>query len=105
TLILMDTAEGLQGAFEYNTDLFAAPTIGRMAGHFQSLLEGIVARPEHRLCDFPLLTDAEQRQVLVEWNDTQSDYPRDVCIHQLFQARAEPTSEARAGGLAAEALA
>src|SRR5262245_44556852 len=94
TLILMDTAEGLQGAFEYNTDLFAAPTIGRMAGHFQSLLEGIVARPEQRLCDFPLLTDAERRQVLVGWNDTKSDYPRDVCIQQLFEARVELTPEA-----------
>lgn len=47
--------------FEYNTDLFDDATISRMIGHFQRLLEGIVANPEQRLGDLPLLTDTERR--------------------------------------------
>ena len=71
----------------YNTDLFEAATIARMLGHFQILLEAMVADPEQRLSDLPLLTEAERQQLLVEWNDTKTDYPRDLCIHQLFEAQ------------------
>jgi len=42
----------------------------------------------------PLLTDAEQHQVLVEWNDTRLDYPKEVCIHELFETQVEQTPEA-----------
>jgi amino acid adenylation domain-containing protein len=65
-----------------------------MLGHFQTLLEGIVANPEQRLSDLPLLTQPERQQLLVEWNDTQVAYPKDVCIHQLFEAQVEQTPEA-----------
>jgi len=89
-----DTEQGLVGSLEYNTDLFDAGTISRMLKHFQTLLEGIVANPEQRLSDLSLLTQQERQQLLVEWNDTQADYPKDVCIHQLFEAQAEQTPEA-----------
>ena len=65
-----------------------------MLGHFQTLLEGIVAHPEHRLTDLPLLTEAERHQILVEWNDTTADYPQDTCLHELFEAWAEQTPDA-----------
>ena len=78
----------LAGNLIYNTDLFDAATIARMLGHFRSLLEGVVADPEARLSDLPLLTEAERRQVLAAWNDTRSDYPRDRCVHELFEAQA-----------------
>jgi aspartate racemase len=94
TLVVVDADQGLTASFVYNTDLFEAATIARMLGHFQILLEAMVADPEQRLSDFPLLTDAERQQLLVEWNDTKSDYPRDLCIHQLFEAQAERTPDA-----------
>ena len=78
----------------YSTDLFEAETINRMLGHFQTLLEGIVAEPEQRLSNLPLLSQPERHQLLVEWNDTQADYPQDKCIHQLFEAQAEGTPDA-----------
>jgi amino acid adenylation domain-containing protein len=78
----------------YSTDLFEAETINRMLGHFQTLLEGIVAEPEQRLSDLPLLTQHERHQLLVEWNDTQTNYPQDKCIHQLFEAQVERTPDA-----------
>jgi hypothetical protein len=94
TLSMEDTEQGLVGSLEYNTDLFDATTISRMLGHFQTLLEGIVVNPEQRLSDLPLLTQPERQQLLVEWNDTQVDYPKDVCVHQLFEAQVEQTPEA-----------
>ena len=83
------TEQGLITSFEYNTDLFDAATITRMLKHFQNLLEGIVANPRSRISDLPLLTSAEQHQILVEWNNTNADYKLDQCIHQLFEAQAE----------------
>ena len=86
---LWETEEGLKGTFVYNIDLFDGATIARMAGHYQRILEGIVAYPEQRLSELQLLTEAERHQMLVEWNDTAVDYPRDKCIHMLFEKQAE----------------
>ena len=104
TLDLEETPNGIKGWLEYNTDLFDASTIQRMAGHFQTLLEGIVANPEQRLSDLPLLTPAEQHQLLVQWNDTQAEYPKDACIHELFEAQVERTPNAIAVVFAEEQL-
>ncbi|WP_460207482.1 amino acid adenylation domain-containing protein [Scytonema sp. NUACC21] len=94
TLSMEDTDRGLVGWLEYNSDLFDASTITRMLAHFQTLLEGIVAHPEHRLSNLPLLTQQERQQLLVEWNRTGTDYPNDLCIHQLFEAQVERTPDA-----------
>ncbi|AKG24558.1 thioester reductase [Calothrix sp. 336/3] len=94
SLGMRETEQGLLAKFEYNTDLFDADTIARMAGHFQTLLWGIVNNQEQPISELPLLTEAERHQLLVEWNDPQSEYPQDQCIHQLFEAQAEKTPEA-----------
>ncbi len=93
-LQLSDTPQGLTGWFEYSTDLFDAATISRMAGHFQTLLEGIVADPEQSLLDLPLLSEGERSQLLVEWNQTRVDYPLNGCIHQLFEAQVAENPDA-----------
>jgi hypothetical protein len=49
TLSMEESASGLTGFVEYNTDLFDVTTISRMLGHFQTLLEGIVANPDQHL--------------------------------------------------------
>ena len=64
-----------------------------MATHFQVLLEGIVSNPDQNLSELPILTQAEQHQLLVEWNDTEADYPRDQCLHELFEAQVEQTPD------------
>jgi len=94
TLAIGNTATGLAGVWEYNTDLFDASTIERLSGHFVTLLEAIVANPQERIDQLPLLTEVEQHQVLIEWNDTQVDYPQDKCIHQLFESQVELTPNA-----------
>ena len=77
----------------YSTDLFDATTIERMQGHLQTLLEGIVADPEQRISELPLLTQTERHQLLVEWNDTKDNYPTNKCSHQLFEEQVERTPE------------
>jgi amino acid adenylation domain-containing protein len=94
TLALEAGGGVLRGAFEYNTDLFDCSTIERMVSHYQTLLEAVVADPQARLKDLPLLTEAERHQILVEWNDTEKAYPSDKCIHQLFEEQVEKTPEA-----------
>ncbi|MGV2831536.1 amino acid adenylation domain-containing protein, partial [Myxosarcina sp. GI1(2024)] len=93
TLYVVDSKPELWGWWEYNTDLFNAATIERMAGHFTNLLEGIVAQPEKRLSDLPLLTEPERQTLLVNWNDTTANYPQDKYIHQLFEAQVEKTPD------------
>ena len=82
-------SDGLTLSWEYNTDLFDDPTMTRMMGHYQTLLESIVANPEQRLSDLSMLTDAEREQLLVGWNETHRDYPKDRCIHELFEEQVE----------------
>jgi len=94
SLFVTETELGLQGSIEYNTGLFDDATISRMIGHFQILLEGIVANPDEPISTLPLLTEEERHQLLVEWNVTRSDYPRDRCIHQLFEAQVDRTPDA-----------
>jgi amino acid adenylation domain-containing protein len=86
--------DGISGFVVYSTDLFDEATISRMLGHFQNLLESIVANPEQRIADLQILSEAERHQLLVEWNDTQVDYPKNQCIHQLFEAQVEKTPDA-----------
>jgi surfactin family lipopeptide synthetase A len=94
SLNLVDRPEGLISCFEYNTDLYDEATIARMAGHWQTLLEGITADPERQIATLPLLTRAERHQLLVEWNAKGVEYQQDQCIHQLFESQAERTPEA-----------
>ncbi|MEH2102809.1 MAG: amino acid adenylation domain-containing protein [Nostoc sp.] len=93
TLLMTETEQGLSGSLEYNSDLFEEATITRMVGHFVTLLEGIVANPEGRISQLPLLTQPEQQQ-LVQWNDTQAKYPADKFIHQLFEEQVKRTPDA-----------
>lgn len=85
---------GLQGQVTYSTDLFEQSTIARMLGHFQSLLEGIVSQPDQHLAGLPLLTVAEQHQLLVEWNQTHTNEKNCLCFHQKFESQVKQTPNA-----------
>jgi surfactin family lipopeptide synthetase A len=96
SLALNDGPHGMACHFEYSTDLFDEASIARMAGHWQTLLEGIVADPTQHVTQLPLLTEKERHQFLVEWNGIHAEYPQDLCIHQLFEAQVEHTPDALA---------
>jgi amino acid adenylation domain-containing protein len=94
TLNITEEGEQLKTEFEYNTDLFDASTIERLAGHFSRLLEGVAADPQQRIGQLPLLDDAERHRVLVQWNDTAAEYPHKSTIHDLFEQQATRTPDA-----------
>ncbi len=75
----------LSGVMQYNTDLFDATTIERMAGHFATLLGGIVADPGRPVSQLPLLTEAERRQQAA-WNQTEVVYDAPACLHEMVAA-------------------
>src|SRR6218665_1895135 len=86
SLVMADSPEGLSGALEYDVDLFEDATVARFAGHLVCLLEGIVAAPDTRLSELPLLSETERHQILEEWNATRTEFPRDTPLHALFEA-------------------
>jgi hypothetical protein len=94
TLSMGESADGLRGSLQYSTDLFDDATIARMSGHLQTLLEGIVGNPNRRISHLPILTQAEDHQLLAEWNDTRRDYPSDKGIHELFEVQVEKSPDA-----------
>jgi len=94
-LELDDRPSGIQGRLVFNTDLFDATTVARIAGHWQVLLHDIVANTEQQVSHLQLLTAAENRQI-VEWNSSEKAYPREQCIHQLIEAQAARTPESLA---------
>jgi amino acid adenylation domain-containing protein len=81
--------QGLTVAAEYNTDLFERDTITRILENFQTLLEGIVVQPDQKISNLPLPAPAERRRILVEWNDTATDYPRHKVIPQLCEEQVD----------------
>ena len=78
----------------YNTDLFNADTIARFMQHYRILLDSIVAQPGLHISELPILTEAERRQLLVDWNDTAAEYPRNKCVQHLFEEQVERTRSA-----------
>ena len=93
TLAMAEGETGLLASMEYNTDLFDEATISRMLRHYERLLSRVVSDPQQRLSEMPVLSDAEEHQLLVEWNRTAQDFPA-LCIHQLFARQVERTPDA-----------
>jgi amino acid adenylation domain-containing protein len=87
-LSLRRTPEGLAGSWVYNARLFGVATAARMAAHFLSLLAAAVHDPDERPDRLPLVPEADRHQLLVEWNRTHADYPRDRCLHELVEEQA-----------------
>ena len=96
SLSMWETREGLRGYWEYNTDLFESSTIDRMTDHFQTLLSAIVANPDCAVAELPILTEKERYQLLVEWNNTQTNYQQDKYIHNLFEEQVIKTPQSTA---------
>ena len=91
---ILDEPQGVSCVVTYSSDLFDAPTIHRLLGHYQTVLESVVTDLEQSIATVPLLTAAERQQVLVAWQTTQAAYRQDVCLHELFEAQVVRTPEA-----------
>lgn len=93
-VVLAAEEEGnLRVSCSYNPKLFESASIQRMLGHFKTMIADIVANPEQSISTLPLLTQAERYQLLVEWNNTDAEYPRSKCSHQLVEDQVERTPD------------
>jgi amino acid adenylation domain-containing protein len=93
TLTAAETEGGLRLSWNYNTEMFDKETVGRMARHYERIVEAVVAEPELRVPEIELLGAEERELLLVGWNQTKSDYLHDRCLHQLIEAQAALTPE------------
>jgi amino acid adenylation domain-containing protein len=92
-LVIREQDEGLGIVFDYNADLFEANTIAQLLGHLEVLLESIVAKPDEKISNLPLLTSLEQQQILQEWNQSSVPIP-ETFIHQLFEFQVKQSPDA-----------
>jgi amino acid adenylation domain-containing protein len=78
----------------YNSDIFDDDSITRMQDQFTTFVQSIVAETNRRVAELSLLSEKELKKILVEWNNTESEYPKDKCIHQLFEQQVKLTPNA-----------
>ena len=83
----------LKGFITYSTDLYTEETIERMMGHYCELLSSIVKNPNQKIGKLPMLTQAEEHKLLVEFNDTAVDYPGDKTVIDLFEQQVIKTPD------------
>ncbi|MCB4784421.1 MAG: condensation domain-containing protein, partial [Sulfurovum sp.] len=93
TMNITEVDEELHGSLEYATDLFGQTYIESMIEHFKILLEAIVKDETQAISKYPILTKQEEQQLLIEYNDTKVDYPKEKTIHQLFEAQVKLNPE------------
>jgi amino acid adenylation domain-containing protein len=93
-LTLVEKPDEIVAELEYDTDLFERETIKRMIGDFQVLLESVIADPLATVSTVQLLSQTEQARLLEEWNQTDAEYTRDACLHQLFELQVDRTPDA-----------
>ncbi len=93
-LFMGERSGGLIGRLEYNTDIFDSSTIDRLVAHLQTLLEAVVADPDSRIADIPILTKRETEELVFGWNATAADYPCTLCLHQVFERQVERSPQA-----------
>ena len=104
TLALQEQDGVIVGGVSYNRDLYEAETIGRGMEGYERVLQAIVADPEQRVSEIELLSEAERRQIIEEWNETAAAYPRELTLSELFEAQVARTPEAIAVVFEATAL-
>jgi amino acid adenylation domain-containing protein len=80
----------------YNTDLFDEATIARLFSHYQHLMQEMMAAPDRNIDDIAVLQAQEYQQIVTEWNQTSTDYPRDKTVAELFEIQAAATPDATA---------
>ena len=95
-VVLDDRRDSLFGPITYNPDLFDGAAITRTVGNWTTLLMGAVADPGKHVAELPLLTDEERDRIVVAWNDTRVNYPKDRCLPALLEAQAERSPDATA---------
>ena len=88
-LTAIDEDGALRLVMEYSVALFKPDTIERMLGHYTTLLQNVADAPDQPIAALALMTASEERRLVHNWNQTQADFPREQCLHDLFEAQVE----------------
>ncbi|MDB6028676.1 MAG: amino acid adenylation protein [Verrucomicrobiales bacterium] len=88
TLAMQENADSLSATAEFSTEIFDASTIERMLGHIEVVLEAVVADPQQKVSRLPLLSANERQRIVLDWNRTSTEYPRNAAVHELFEKAA-----------------
>ena len=82
-----DSKSEIQGTFNFATSLFMKSTIERMVNHYLIVLDQMVNNQEKQIKDYCLLSKDEYQQLVIDWNQTDKEYPKDKTVYQLFEAQ------------------
>jgi amino acid adenylation domain-containing protein len=93
SVFLSETADGIQGRFEFNSDLFDLATIQRMIGHYETLLSQAIDSPDLEVSKLRILPPEERSLILHQWNATKAEYPQNLCLHEWIESQAERTPD------------
>jgi len=85
--------ESLTAEFHYESDFIDKEAIECIAEQFQTLVESAAKNPEAVVSELNLISDCTRHHLLVELNNTQSNYPQTQCIHHLFEQQVERTPD------------
>src|SRR5262249_44811643 len=94
TLNLQERDDVIDGSLGYSTDLFEAETVSRMVSHFLTLLEAALDQPDSRVSALEMMSIEERARLVYQWNDTESVYPQQLLVHELFERQVERSPEA-----------
>jgi len=94
TMVLTQEVDNISGYIEYSSKLFRQDSIKLFKDHFVHILHEALENVDALICEFRMSTEAENHRLLAEWNETQTIYPKEVCIHQLFEKQVIQTPEA-----------
>ncbi|HAU13773.1 MAG TPA: non-ribosomal peptide synthetase, partial [Gammaproteobacteria bacterium] len=83
--VIVEPSDRLRVKLSYDASLFDSATIQRVLDHLKTLLHGILSQPDVPLLRLPMLSEVERAQVLHEWNPPAANYPRNLCLHQIFE--------------------
>ncbi|RHC79098.1 non-ribosomal peptide synthetase [Parabacteroides merdae] len=93
TFIITEQCDTIRCDIEYNTDLYDQKRLERMIEHLKILVESVVSNPTINISELEILTPDEKYKLFTKWNNTNFDYPKDKCIHQLFEEQVEKNPE------------
>ncbi len=93
-LVLEIEAKDSSVSVTFSPDTFREDFVQRMLGHFLQILEIVTINPDVELGKIDILTPGEREQLLIKWNNTETKYPADKCIHQLFEEQVKRTPDA-----------
>ncbi len=91
--VVLGGSDRLSIIFQYNVNVYDRDFVERISRHFCFVVDQVIDNPELEVRELKLLSEEEKNQVLYEFNDTESDYPKDKTIHRLFEEQAERTPD------------